>query len=406
MSKEIDEFYLQHEKKMNAIILKNFYIIGLVPFAVLLCNYLGIFHYPVIYVIMASIVSFLGMIFLNIINKSKLPTKYFKFIVCTFIQVLCSLFFLDYNLQITVTFILVPIFSIFYFDPKFSLYSCILAFLASEASILIVAEETTAHFWPNDTVQDFILATSIGRTMEIGMASILICSSTVVAKNLLESLKKRNDEIEVLQREVIFSFADMIESRDGTTGDHVKRTSQVVSLISDYILTHPEENVWTLSKADLLAIIQAAPLHDIGKLRTPDSILSKNASLTDDEFVVIKKHPNDGEQIIKKTLSKVENNLFLNTACDMAKYHHEKWDGSGYPTKLEGEQIPISARIMAVADVLDALCSVRSYKVAFTLEEAFTIMKKSSGSQFEPKLIEILESIKPQLKQIYEQKIA
>lgn len=402
MNSQIEDFYIQHERKVNNILLHNFYFIGLIPSLVLICNFLDIFHYPYKYIICSISITIFGMVLLFFLNKSKSYASYFKFVACFIIQIITFFFYLDFNLQLTVTYILIPAFSIIYFNPRFSIYACALAFFCSEVGIFISAEETVEQFWKGDTVLHYIVATSIGRFMEMLMISILIVTSTIVARKLLKSLKKRNDQIEALQQEVIFSFADMIESRDGTTGDHVKRTSQVVSLISEYIILNPYENIWNLSKEDLSAIIQAAPLHDIGKLRTPDSILLKKSSLTTDEFDIIKKHPKDGELIIQRTLSKVENKLFLDIACNMAKYHHEKWDGTGYPNGMKGSEIPISARIMAVADVLDALCSVRSYKKALSLDNALLIMKQSSGSQFEPKLIIILEKIKPQLKTIYE----
>ena len=200
---------------------------------------------------------------------------------------------------------------------------------------------------------------------------------------------------------LVFSFADMIESRDGTTGEHVKRTSAVVSLLVNYINSNHEKFPYKLNEEKLQLISLAAPMHDIGKMKVPDHILSKPGKLTPEEFDIIKTHPEEGAKIIDKTMSQLEDPLYVKTARDMALYHHEKWNGKGYPKGLSGEQIPVSARIMAVADVFDALCSKRSYKQAFTVDEAFEILEKEKGEHFEPQMVEIMKEIRSDLENIY-----
>lgn len=228
---------------------------------------------------------------------------------------------------------------------------------------------------------------------------------TPVTRILMESmmvldLRKQADYVSEMQNQIVFSFADMIESRDGTTGQHIKRTSTIVSLLAKNLREH---NLYAdkLLPSDYDMIALAAPLHDIGKIKVPDSILSKPGKLTVEEFETIKTHPVEGEKIISRTMTHIENERYLKLAREMALYHHEKWDGQGYPEGLVGEEIPVSARIMAIADVFDALCSVRSYKDAYSVSQAFAILEDSRGSHFEPCLVDAMKVLKPELEKIY-----
>ena len=145
----------------------------------------------------------------------------------------------------------------------------------------------------------------------------------------------------------------------------------------------------------------AAPLHDIGKMKVPDIILSKPGKLEPDEYEVIKTHSLEGAKIIDKIMPKIGDAEYIKYAREMALNHHEKWNGEGYPNGLKEQEIPISARIMAVADVFDALCSKRSYKKPFTIDQAYSIMEESRGIHFEPILVDVIIALRPKLEQIY-----
>ena len=156
-----------------------------------------------------------------------------------------------------------------------------------------------------------------------------------------------------------------------------------------------------LSEKYISLITEAAPLHDIGKIVVPDSILKKPGKLTDEEFETMKKHTSEGKRIVYDVLS-MGNKDYVNMAAEIATSHHEKWNGSGYPYGISGENIPLSARIMAVADVFDALVSPRCYKPAFTVDKAFEILMKDSGTHFDPNLIPLFIELKPQIGKIME----
>lgn len=221
------------------------------------------------------------------------------------------------------------------------------------------------------------------------------------AGQLEEQVKSKVSEIERIQHQVLISFANMIEMRDGMTGQHVKRTSEYVRvLIEGLIKRQMYKDELTEESSGI--IISAAALHDIGKIAISDMILQKPGKLTNDEFEIIKTHSEIGGYIIDEVLKEVGNNAYLAEARKMAMHHHEKWDGSGYPDKLSGDSIPLSARIMAIADVFDALISKRQYKDAFSLDKAFYIIEESSGSHFDPELVAVFLEERPQIETVVE----
>ena len=151
------------------------------------------------------------------------------------------------------------------------------------------------------------------------------------------------------------------------------------------MITH--EEYANLSKEYCDNIVMAAPMHDIGKIEISDTILNKPGKLTEEEFEIMKKHSEYGGDIIKDTISNVEEQEYCNIAYNIARYHHERYDGKGYPDNLKGEEIPLEARIMALADVYDALVSERVYKKAYSKETAIKIIQEGKGTQFDPNLV-------------------
>lgn len=215
-------------------------------------------------------------------------------------------------------------------------------------------------------------------------------------------LSQSNDKLQHIQNKIIQSFADLVESRDDSTGQHIKRTREYVRLLVEHLSKLPKYSR-QLTPEVQRRIYEAAPLHDIGKIKISDIILNKPGRLTAEEFEIIKMHTHEGSEIIAKTLTNIENEDYLKTANEMALYHHEKWDGSGYLHHLSGEDIPLSARIMAVVDVFDALTSKRVYKDAFSFDEAIKIISDSSGTHFDPSIIEVFMSIKDEIYTVYEE---
>jgi len=214
-----------------------------------------------------------------------------------------------------------------------------------------------------------------------------------------EEIARKQQEIMDIQQQVIISMANLIEGRDGSTGGHIKRTSQYVELIAK-ALKNKGKFLDILNDEYIENLCKAAPMHDIGKICISDTILKKPGRLTEAEFDIMKHHAEEGGNIISSTMGKIEKKEFVDIAFDIATYHHEKWNGEGYPKGIKEEKIPLSARIMAVADVFDALVSKRCYKEAMNSEEAFNIIEASSGSHFDPEIAKAFIELREKIEEI------
>ena len=208
-----------------------------------------------------------------------------------------------------------------------------------------------------------------------------------------KDLQNKNETISKMQNSLIITLADLVESRDENTGQHIKKTAAYVKIILE---ESKREGIYKEQLTDefIENVINSAPLHDIGKIAVPDSILNKPGKLTKEEFDIMKTHTSKGGKIIESIIESVPDSHYLDEAKNLATYHHERWDGKGYPTGLAGEEIPLSARIMAVADVFDALVSKRSYKEGFPYDKALAIIQEESGTHFDSKLVDVFLNAK------------
>ena len=193
-------------------------------------------------------------------------------------------------------------------------------------------------------------------------------------------------------------MAVVVESRDNSTGGHVRRTSDVVRMLIDEI---KKDNKFNLSDEFCRDLIKAAPMHDLGKIAVEDNVLKKPGRFTDEEFEKMKTHAAEGAKIVHEILRDTDDESFKKIAENVAHYHHERMDGSGYPEGLKGEEIPLEARIMAIADVYDALVSKRVYKESMSFEQADKIMMESMGKHFDKRLETFYVSARPKLEEYY-----
>ena len=216
--------------------------------------------------------------------------------------------------------------------------------------------------------------------------------------NLQEEVKEKTRHIIEMHDNLIMSLATMVESRDNSTGGHIRRTSEGVRILVEEII---KEGTLPLSEEFCKDVIKAAPMHDLGKIAVDDAVLRKPGRFTDEEYAKMKQHAAEGARVIHEILLHTDDNSFKQVAENVAHYHHERWDGSGYPEGLAGEQIPIEARIMAIADVYDALVSKRVYKEAFDFEKADRIIMEGMGTQFDPGLRTAYEQARSRLELYY-----
>lgn len=220
-------------------------------------------------------------------------------------------------------------------------------------------------------------------------------------QDLKAEVQKKTEHVSLLQDKLILGMADMIENRDSNTGGHIKRTSAVIRIFTGELQKFEDEYGFSEEFLDYLA--KAAPMHDLGKIAIDDRVLRKPGKYTPEEFDEMKKHAEKGAEIVASLLEGVEDDKFLNIARNVAHYHHEKWNGEGYPRGIAGIAIPPEARIMALADVFDALVSKRCYKEKMDYDTAFQIIEDSLGSHFDPELGKLFLKCRPQLEAFYDE---
>jgi putative two-component system response regulator len=214
-------------------------------------------------------------------------------------------------------------------------------------------------------------------------------------ENLQIKVQEKTREVQELQNSIIKAMSELVESRDNVTGGHIERTQKYLDLLVSYL----QENriYWKeLSVRHVEFLVPSAPLHDVGKIAISDTILNKPGKLSPEEFEIMKKHTVFGEETLNSIMKMTTSTDFLENAKLFAGHHHEKWDGSGYPRGLKGEKIPLPGRLMAIADVYDALIAQRPYKPALRPQDAEKIIIEGRGTHFDPVLTDVFSKLSPQ----------
>jgi len=225
-------------------------------------------------------------------------------------------------------------------------------------------------------------------------------------ENLEVMVNNKVNELVAAKENMLSSMASVIEYRNLESSDHVKRTAKLTRVVAESLLGHPVFRT-ELLESDYNIMIKATPLHDIGKIAVPDKILLKPGKLSPEEFAVMETHTSKGSEIIKGMLKDTSGdgteNLYLRHCYDICRHHHERWDGRGYPDKISGEEIPLSARIVSIIDVYDALVSSRVYKPAFSHEDALRmVIEEAESGKFDMRIIDALFKKGDILKKVYE----
>ncbi len=268
-----------------------------------------------------------------------------------------------------------------------------LVLLFGTASLALLAMLAATVFFLAENV--FI---SPGRPIIVAASLFAFCSAVRYAIEKRAAFKWYQ-QLANVQQVTIESMATVAETRDPETGAHIKRTQHYVKALAEELL-RTKKCTDILNPVYIETLFLSAPLHDIGKVGVPDNILMKPGKLTDEEYMEMKKHTLYGEKTLVSTMQKIKGDNFLLVAAEIAATHHEKWDGTGYPKSLAGEDIPLSGRLMAVADVYDALTSKRCYKVPFTHANAKDIMVEGRGTSFDPMVLDTFWAIEKNILEI------
>jgi response regulator RpfG family c-di-GMP phosphodiesterase len=236
--------------------------------------------------------------------------------------------------------------------------------------------------------------------------AIFVFLGILLQSDMLSSMKVQHNEVVEANRQLlktegvtIFALAYQAELRDLETGKHLERTAHYVRLLVEELSRLPKYKTY-LTPRYIADLVKSAPLHDIGKVAIPDSILRKPGKLTPEEFVIIKQHCEYGTRVLKIADEKLDFQSFLKIAIQIVSSHHEKWNGTGYPKGLKGEAIPLSGRIMALADVYDALRSERCYKKGFSHEDTCRIILQEKGEHFDPEIVDVFSGIEKKFNEI------
>jgi response regulator RpfG family c-di-GMP phosphodiesterase len=267
--------------------------------------------------------------------------------------------------------------------------------------VFLVVMLGSGHF-----LNKFILLSLRQRFENESLALQLASMNDVLEQKVQErtaQLQRKTEEVSQIRDVTIMAMASLAETRDNDTGNHLKRTQNYIRALAMKLREHPHFREF-LTEDNIESLYKLAPLHDIGKVGIPDAILLKQGKLTPEEFEIMKTHPLLGGNAIAMAESGLPTpNRFLHIAREIATAHHEKWNGSGYPLGLTGVAIPISARLMALADVYDALISRRIYKEPYSHEDAVAHILLGSGVHFDPEVTEAFQAIQEEFRQIAEQ---
>jgi HD-GYP domain-containing protein (c-di-GMP phosphodiesterase class II) len=396
-----EKILIENEKDANFVVARVMRITFIFFTVLFLLNVIGVFvvnkTVMTIAYIFGSLLLFLPTILLKICKEKYVFIKIVN--VCVAV-ILMSLLSATLNYHVIVFFVFPIVISSLYFSKRLNIFATVLTVIG------VSCGELFSYFF--ETVRDknwtdiygLVVFGIVPRDiLIIAMGSIFTMLSERTT-TLLRKLLTAEKNLKKNHKEMIIGFATLVENKDGSTGGHIKRTSIYVKLLANELR---KRGYYTdiLTDEYLENLYQAAPMHDIGKIAVPDVILQKPGKLTAEEFDVIKQHTVNGGKIIKETFVRMNNHSYSRVAYEVAKYHHEKWNGNGYPKGLKEDKIPLCARIMAIADVFDAVSEKRCYRDALPLEQCFSIIEEGKGKDFEPILVDVFLDMKEKIVDSY-----
>jgi len=392
-----------NEKEANRIVARVMLVTFIIFTFIYLLNVVGIFIIEpwvmnTAYVL-SAIVLLTPTVLVNLLKWESGAVKY----ICV---VGAALFITVISITLTYHVVVLYVYPIaiagIYFSKKLNIIATALTAVGVSAAQVIAFYVDTQQDDNFTEFYDMIVFGVIPRALVlIAMAVIftMLCTRTV---SLLSRLIGTTEKLSAYHKEMIMGFATLVENKDGSTGGHIRRTSMYVRLLAIELRKRGfYKDILTDEYVENLC--NAAPMHDIGKIAVPDVILQKPGKLTEEEFEAIKKHAPRGSEIIMETFGHLEDKEYTKMAYEVARYHHEKWNGRGYPEGLSRKEIPLCARIMAIADVFDAISMKRCYRDAMPLDKCFDIIREGSGQDFDPIMVEVFLDIRDKVEEIHKE---
>jgi len=399
---EENSILTENEKQANGIVAKVMATTFLIFTVVYILNLCDVFVVPQEIMNTSYVCSaFLLLLPLFINNVFKVEKTWVKYINVFSAALFVMLLSVTLTYHIVVIYVYPIAIASLYFSKKLNVVATILTVVGVSAGQIMAFYLETVKDDNFNSMHDVIIWGVIPRAMVLTAVAVIftmLCLRTVA---LLKKLIGAGEELTHYHREMVMGFATLVENKDGSTGGHIKRTSLYVKLLAEELMNrgcYKEE----LSREYIENLCKAAPMHDIGKISVPDTVLQKPGKLTSEEFDIMKQHAVRGGEIIHETFGHLEDERYTKMAYEVARFHHEKWNGTGYPEGLKGKEIPLCARIMAVADVFDAVSEKRCYREAMPIDKCFEIIREGSGQSFDPLLAEVFLDIRENVEWVHE----
>ena len=401
MNDNTELFFNENIRSVNKVVEILLLTCAVVPLAFCVLTLLGIWRVPHDYSALMfsySVFSFFVAHGLNRFPKTQKIGMYFGIIAAAgFVELLA----VKNIIQVNITYAVVPFLSCLYFNKKVTITSTITGFalmvfalfVRSKTVLTVMATDVQVH-----NPHTWFISTLVGYSIEFLFIFLLALTMANRSHKAIELLHTQNVNLKNTQDMIIGFVASCLCSHDLFTGRHVQHTKHYVKIIATKLR---DFGYYTdvLTDETIHLYETAAFLHDIGKIHIPEGVLNKIGKFTEEDYKVMKTHSVEGKRLLEQ-LPKVGDGRFNQIAIDMAFTHHEKWDGTGYPRGLKGKEIPLSGRIMAAADVMDALISKRLYKEQFTINEAIKIFNESTEKQFEPCIVEATKACQEEIEEL------
>ena len=401
MTDTTELFFYENIRSVNRVVAILLLHCAGVPLAFYILTLCGIWRVPHTYsaiVFFYSILCFLIVHWLNKFPGTRIFGMYVGIIsTALFVELLA----VKNVIQVNITYAAVPFLSCLYFNRKITITSTITSFalmvfalfVRSKTVLTVMATDVQIH-----TPHTWFISTLAGYSIEFIFIFLIAFTMANRSHKAIELLHIQNENLQNTQDMIIGFVASCLGSHDLFTGRHVQHTKHYVKIIATKLrdLGYYKD---VLTDETIHLYETAAFLHDIGKIHIPEGVLNKIGKFTEEDYKVMKTHPVEGKRLLEQ-LPKIGDGRFNQIAIDMAFCHHEKWDGTGYPRGLKGTEIPLCGRIMAAADVMDALISKRLYKEPFTINEAIDIFNESIEKQFEPCIVEATKECQDEIEEL------
>ncbi|MBR7021420.1 MAG: HD domain-containing protein [Lachnospiraceae bacterium] len=396
---ESEYYYQRNEVEVNAILLRCALVLLFVgPFLALLriwginqeFNYLECFFFSAIVLVL--------YIFGRALQHTEKFQWLLKYLILLGMHAGVCYMATKPGILVYISYALMPALSCLYYRKRFTLQITGFCYLIMMGTMFLRADNETTYAYDSLTSEEWYSVFGFGFTWEYVLLAIVLIALVGKTESSLNLLHKSNRQMQDMQLQLISGFANFLEFRDQSTGHHVRRTQAYVRMIA-LGMYHRGYYQAELSAKAINYMEIAAPLHDVGKIAIPDAVLLKEGELTDEEYEIIKNHTREGYRLITENLSELPDKRLLKCAQEITLSHHERWDGTGYPEGLRGTQIPLSARIMAIADTLDAMLSERVYKKSMDLDEVLYELVKEKGKHFEPCIVDTVVKLRPEIEE-------